>query len=131
MLVSGNFFHIILAKRQICLKCGGSLCTAEHDLDQTVRRDHGTVRRRQILCGIQAKGHVLDFSRISDSKDFILFQCLCKINRHFLPLIIESGVRLCYRYFLSGIRQFHLMGFGIQHQTVRRCLFYNLILAQV
>ena len=131
MLVSGNFFHIILAKRQVRLKCGGSLCTAEHDLDQTVRRDHGTVRCCQILSGIQAKGHVLDLSCTSDPKDLILLQCLCKVNRHFLPLIIESGVRLCYRYFLSGIGQLHLMGFCIQHQTVRRCLFHNLVLAQV
>ena len=131
MLIRGNFFHIILAKRQVRLKCGGSLCTAEHNLDQTVRRDRGTVRCCQLLCGIQSKGYVLDLSRTSDSKDLILFQCLCEVNRHFLPLIIESGVRFCYRYLLSGIGQLHLMGFGIQHQTFRRCLFHDLILAQI
>src|SRR5699024_9300325 len=131
MLIRGNFFHIILTKRQVCLKCSGSLCTAEHDLDQTVRRNHGTVRCCQLLCSIQAKGHVLDLSCTSDPKDFILFQCLCKVNRHFLPLIIESGVRLCYRYFLSGICQLHLMGFCIQHQTFRRCLFHVLVFPHI
>ena len=131
MLIRSNFFHIILSKRQIRLKCSVSLCTAEHDLDQTVRRDHRTVRCCQILCGIQAKGHVLDLSLTSDPKDLLLLQCLCKVNRHFLTLIIESSVRLRNRCFLSGIRQLHLMGFCIQHQTFRRCLFHDLVFPQI
>ena len=125
MLVGAYLFHIVAAKRQVaCEKCH-AVRVAEHNLNQPVCRDDVTVGSSQVLRRIQPKGYVLDLSFISDAKGFVLLQCFCKVNRHFLAFIVKGGVGFRHGDFLPRIDKLDFVSLDVQHTSIRRSHFHN------
>ena len=85
----------------------------EDDLNQTVRRDSCTVSGGEFFCGIQAKGHIIDFAIHANAIGFVRFKALYKVDFHPLTLIVKTCG--CFRHFdfLSCIHKLYGMNFVI------------------
>ena len=125
VLVGAYLFHIVIAKRQVaCEKCH-AVRVAEYNLNESVYRDDVAIGSGQILCRIQPKRNILDFPSVSNVKGFILLQCLCQINRHFLTLIVKGGVGFRYGNLLPRIDKLDFVSLNVQHTAIRRSHFHN------
>ena len=129
--IGRKLFYIVAPDRQVGFDLAASVLVKRDNLNQPVGGDNRAVCRRQFLFRIQAKGHIKNFTVLTDAVGFVRHKALDKVDFYTLPFVIERSGGFGNSDILTRIYKLNGVNFLVQHHSKRSCDFLDLVFAEI